>query len=75
MTTQNERESAESKIIARALKNEVFKQALLSNSAVAKAEVEKELRQALPLDFNINVVQETLNTAYIVSPYMPSTEG
>lgn len=56
MTTQNERESAESKIIARALKDEVFK-------------------QALPLDFNINVVQETLNTAYIVLPYMPSTEG
>lgn len=37
MTTENQRFCIESKIIARALKDEAFKQQLLSNSAVAKA--------------------------------------
>lgn len=74
MTTQNQ-SSIESKIIARALKDETFKQQLLSNSAVAKAEIEKELGEPLPEGFSVNVIQETPNTAYIVLPYMPSAEG
>ena len=68
-------ESIESKIIARALKDEAFKQELLKNSTVAKAAIEKELGEVLPEGFSINVVQENSNTAYIVLPYMPSTEG
>lgn len=73
MTTQNQ-SSIESKIIARALKDEAFKQQLLNNSAVAKAEIEKELG-VLPKDFKINVVQESSNTVYIVLPYMPSSDA
>ena len=75
MTTENQYESIESTIVARALKDEAFKQALLSNSAVAKAEIENELGEALPEGFSINVVQETPNTAYIVLPYTPSNES
>ena len=75
MTSENQRESIESKIIARALKDEAFKQELLNNSTVAKVAIEKELGEMLPEGFSINVVQESPNTAYIVLPYMPSTEG
>lgn len=75
MTTKNQHETIESVIVARALKDEAFKQQLLSNSATAKAAIEQELAEQLPEDFSVNVVEETPNTAYIVLPYMPSTEG
>jgi hypothetical protein len=75
MANENQRESIGAKIVARALKDETFKQALLSDSTVAKAEVEKELGKLLPEDFCIYVVEETPNTAYIVLPYMPSNNS
>lgn len=75
MTTENQYESLESIIVARALKDEAFKQALLTNPATAKAEIEKELDSPLPEDLSINVVEETSNTAYIVLPYIPLGEG
>lgn len=75
MTTKNQREDIGNKIVARALKDEAFKRELLNNSAFIKAEVEKELGAALPKEFKIYVIEETLNTAYIVLPYMPSNEG
>jgi hypothetical protein len=75
MTTEYQDESIDSIIVARALRDEAFKQALLRNSAVAKAEIERELGEALPEGLSINVVQESPNTAYIVLPYMPLIEG
>ncbi|RUT04383.1 hypothetical protein DSM106972_046110 [Dulcicalothrix desertica PCC 7102] len=75
MSTENKRESIGYKIIIPALKDKAFKQELISNSAVAKVEFEKELGKLLPEDFSINVVEETPNIAYIVLPYMPSNEG
>jgi len=69
------RQSIESKIVARALKDEPFKQQLLNNANVAKAELEKELGQKFTGDIQVKVLQETANTAYIVLPYIPSTAG
>jgi hypothetical protein len=74
MTTENQYENIESRIVARALKDEAFKQQLLSNSATTNSAIEEELGEALPEGFSVNVVEETPNTAYIVLPYMPSTE-
>lgn len=75
MNTENQRSSIESRIVARALASEAYKQELLNNSAVAKAEIEKELGEALPEKFSVYVVQQTSDTAYIVLPYMPSNES
>lgn len=76
MTTKYQYTSIDSIIVARALKDGAFKQAILNNFAVAKAEVERELGSVLPEDFRVNVVEESPNTAYIVLPYMPaSIEG
>jgi hypothetical protein len=70
MTTQT-RQSIESKIIARAWKDEQFKQKLMSNPDAAKAELEKEMGKKLPAGFNVQVYQETENTAYLVIPPSP----
>ena len=69
------RQSIESKIVARALKDEPFKQQLLNNPNVAKTELEKELGQKFTGDIQVKVLQETANTAYIVLPYIPSNAG
>jgi hypothetical protein len=74
MATQT-RLSVETQIIARALKDESFKQQLLSNANVAKAEIEKALGQAMSKAFQVQVLAETADTAYIVLPYVASTEG
>ncbi|MHC5748485.1 MAG: NHLP leader peptide family RiPP precursor [Nostoc sp.] len=69
------RQSIESKIVARALKDESFKQQLLNNPNVAKAEIEKGLGEKFTGDIQVKVLQETANTAYIVLPYIPATAG
>lgn len=69
MTEQNQtRESIETKIIAKALEDDAFRQELLNNPNAAKAEIEKNLGQKLPENFQLRVVQETENMAYIVLP-------
>ncbi len=69
MTEQNQtRESIETKIIAKALEDDAFRQELLNNPNAAKAEIEKDLGQKLPETFQLRVVQETENMAYIVLP-------
>ncbi|MBN3880132.1 MULTISPECIES: NHLP leader peptide family RiPP precursor [unclassified Nostoc] len=62
------RQDVETQIIARALKDDSFKQQLLNNPDVAKAEIEKALGQKVPSDFKVQVLQETQNTAYLVLP-------
>ena len=61
-------EYMESKIVARALKDESFKQKILSNPNLAKEEYEKELGQKLPAQLQVKVLQEDANTAYVVIP-------
>lgn len=69
MTGQNQAwQSIETKIIAKALEDEAFRQELLNNPNAAKSEIEKDLGQKLPEYFQLRVVQETENTGYIVLP-------
>ena len=55
-------------LITRALKDEGFKQELLANP---KAVVEKELGTKLPEELEINVLEETEDTLYMVLPCNP----
>ncbi|BAZ06035.1 NHLP leader peptide family RiPP precursor [Calothrix sp. NIES-3974] len=69
------RQDYETQIIVRALKDESFKQQLLSNPNVAKAEIEKAIGEKVPDGFKVQVLQETADTAYLVLPHVPATEG
>jgi Nitrile hydratase, alpha chain len=70
------RQDVETQIIARALKDDSFKQQLLSNPDVAKAEIEKALGQSVPANFKVQVLEETANMAYLVLPAVPGgTQG
>jgi hypothetical protein len=62
------RKDLEIHLITRALKDEGFKQELLANP---KAVVEKELGTKLPEDLEINVLEETEDTLYMVLPCNP----
>jgi hypothetical protein len=62
------RKDLEIHLITRALKDEGFKQELLANP---KAVVEKELGTKLPDDLEINVLEETEDTLYMVLPCNP----
>jgi hypothetical protein len=74
--TIKKRQDIETQIIVRALKDESFKQQLLSNPDVAKAEIEKVLGQKVPDGFKVQVLQEAENQAYLVIPAIPiSTPG
>ncbi|MGF1676126.1 MAG: NHLP leader peptide family RiPP precursor [Rivularia sp. (in: cyanobacteria)] len=73
--TIEKRQDYETQIIVRALKDESFKQQLLTNPAVAKAEIENAIGQKVPDGFKVQVLQETADTAYLVLPHVPSTEG
>lgn len=68
------RQDVETQVITRALKDASFKQQLLSSPSMAKAEYEKEFGQKLPADLQVKVVEEDPHTAYIVLPYVASTE-
>ena len=59
------RKDKEAEIIAKALKEPAFKQELLSNP---KAAIEREVGQPLPPDVEIQVVEETPTTLYLVLP-------
>jgi len=62
------RKDLEIHLITRALKNEGFKQELLAHP---KAVVEQELRTKLPEELEINVLEETETTLYMVLPCNP----
>lgn len=59
------RKDKEAEIVAKALKDATFKQELLSNS---KATIEREVGQTLPPGLEIQVVEETPTTLYLVLP-------
>jgi hypothetical protein len=65
------RKDLEIHLITRALKDEGFKQELLANP---KAVVENELGAKLPEELEINVLEETENTLYMVLPCNPYEE-
>jgi hypothetical protein len=52
-------------LIAKAWKDQAFKQELINNP---KAVYKKELQQPLPEDLQIQVLEETLSTLYFVIP-------
>jgi hypothetical protein len=62
------RKDLEIHLITRALKDEGFKQELLANP---KAVVEQELKTKLPEELEINVLEETETTLYMVLPCNP----
>ncbi|OUL26784.1 hypothetical protein BV378_12235 [Nostoc sp. RF31YmG] len=62
------RKDLEIHLITRALKDEVFRQELVANP---KAVIEKELGAKLPKELEINVLEETEDTLYIVLPCNP----
>jgi len=62
------RKGLEVHLITRALKNEAFKQELLANP---KAVVEQELGTKLPEELEMNVLEETEDTLYMVLPCNP----
>lgn len=62
------RKDLEIHLISRALKDEAFKQDLLANP---KAVVEKELGTKLPEGIEINILDETETTIYMVLPNNP----
>ncbi|MBE9036791.1 NHLP leader peptide family RiPP precursor [aff. Roholtiella sp. LEGE 12411] len=62
------RKDLEIHLITRALKDEGFRQELIANP---KAVVEKELGTKLPEELEINVLEETEDTLYMVLPYNP----
>ena len=62
------RKDLEIHLITRALKDEAFKQELLANP---KAMVEKELGTKLQEELEINVIEETETTLYMVLPSNP----
>lgn len=76
MSTQGKtRKELEQEIVAKAWKDEAFKQQLLSNS---KETIAKEIGIELPENFQMKVLEETPNTVYFVLPMKPSgieTEG
>lgn len=65
------RNELEAKLVAHAWKDEAFKQELLSNPEVA---IERELGQKLSEGTNIQVLEETGNTFYVVIPKKPSVD-
>jgi hypothetical protein len=58
----------ESSLIAKAWKDEVFKQELVNNP---KAVIEKELEQKLSSSVKIQVLEENSDTLYLVIPQAP----
>ena len=67
-------QTVETRIIARALQDESFKQCLLSGPDAAKAAIEEELDAKFPDGFDVQVLEETTNVSYIVLPAIISTE-
>ncbi len=70
MSEYKTRRELESNLIAKAWKNEAFKQQLMSNpkSAIAEAGI------SLPENIKVEVIEETAQTFYLVIPQPPSQE-
>ncbi|MEH2084225.1 MAG: NHLP leader peptide family RiPP precursor [Nostoc sp.] len=68
----NARAELEQKLIEQAWESETFKQELINNP---KAVINRELRQQLPEDVEIEVLQETSKKVYLVLPENPAQVG
>jgi len=66
--SMQQRAEVEQKIIAKAWEDEAFRQELIANP---KAVFAREYGQALPDNFDLEVIQETPNKAYFVLPENP----
>ncbi|ACC81665.1 NHLP leader peptide family RiPP precursor [Nostoc punctiforme] len=66
------RKDIESRIIAKAWKNEAFKQELLTNP---KPIIEQEFGVELPAELNVSVYEENSTSLYFVLPILPQIEG
>lgn len=62
------RKDLEAKLVAKAWEDEAFKQELISNP---KAVIEREIGGQLPENADIQVIEETDHTVYIVLPDKP----
>lgn len=69
-TEQRSRQEIEAHIIAKAWKNEAYKQELLNNS---KAVIEQEFGLQLADDINVQVVEEDADSLYLVLPMQPDS--
>ena len=67
-TQQKTRQEIEAHIIAKAWKDEAYKQELLNNS---KAVIEQEFGLQLADDINVQVVEEDASSLYLVLPMQP----
>ena len=67
-TQQRSRQEIEAHIIAKAWKDEAYKQELLNNS---KAVIEQEFGLELADDINVQVVEENASSLYLVLPMQP----
>lgn len=68
MTANKGRREFESELIAKAWKDEAFKQELISNP---KAVYVRELGEQLPENLKIKVMEETSDTLYLALPRSP----
>ncbi len=67
METKNIRKELEAKLIARALKDESFRNELRSDPKTA---IEKELGMEIPGEINIRLVEENENEVCLVIPHV-----
>ena len=66
--SEKTRKDFEVELVAKAWNDEKFREQLISNP---KRIVEQELGEELPEDINVEIIQEPLNTLYIVMPTKP----
>jgi hypothetical protein len=66
------REEALAPVIAKAWKDEKFKQEFISNP---KAVINKEFGVQIPDNINVKVVEEDMKNLYIILPMKPQIEG
>ena len=71
-TTQWTRKDIETQLIAKAWKDEAYKQQLLNNS---KAVIEQEFGVQLPGEVNVQVLEENPTSLYFVLPMRPDLSG
>ncbi|MCF4965702.1 NHLP leader peptide family RiPP precursor [Nostoc sp. CMAA1605] len=69
---ENSQENLEAKIIARAWKNDAYKQELLENP---KAVIAREFNVELPAEVSVQVLEETPTNLYFVLPMRPQFEA
>ncbi|MEP0790641.1 NHLP leader peptide family RiPP precursor [Funiculus sociatus GB2-C1] len=65
------RNELEAKLVAHAWQDEAFKQELVSNPEAA---IERELGQKMPEGANVQVLEETGDTFYLIIPKKPGVE-